>query len=185
MRDAVMRTWPDPDRRVRGGVQVADRGGPRCDRAEGGHPAHWHRPVAAQEAAVIDEDIPVTVRTTKGVDVISRDEHPRADTSVESLAKLKPTMRLSDPEATVTAGNASGQNDAAAMCIVTTAERADELGLRPLVRLVSRAVPGVPPPSWASAPCHPRRPRWPGWGSTWLIWTSSNSTRRSPRRPSR
>jgi acetyl-CoA C-acetyltransferase len=77
--------------------------------------------------------------------VVDTDEHPRADTSVESLRTLKPILVKHDPEATVTAGNASGQNDAASMCIVATAEKAAELGLRPLVRLVSWGVAGVPP----------------------------------------
>jgi acetyl-CoA C-acetyltransferase len=77
--------------------------------------------------------------------VIDTDEHPRADTSVESLAKLKPILLEQDPEATVTAGNASGQNDAASMCLVTTAEKAEELGLAPLVRLVSWGLAGVAP----------------------------------------
>ncbi len=62
--------------------------------------------------------------------MIDTDEHPRADTSLESLAKLKPVLGKSDPEATVTAGNSSGQNDAASMCLVTTPEKAAELGLR-------------------------------------------------------
>ena len=66
-----------------------------------------------------------------GDDVIDTDEHPRADTSVESLSKLKPMLGKQDPEATVTAGNSSGQNDAASMCIVTTPEKAADLGLRP------------------------------------------------------
>ncbi|MGY2084135.1 acetyl-CoA C-acetyltransferase [Blastococcus sp. SYSU DS0539] len=104
------------------------------------------RAVAAQESGVFDEEIiPVTVTGRKGAEIISRDEHPRPGTSMESLAKLRPILGSSDPEATVTAGNASGQNDAAAMCIVTTPERAEELGLRPLVRLVSWAVAGVAP----------------------------------------
>lgn len=64
---------------------------------------------------------------------------------MEALATLKPILRDEDPEATVTAGNASGQNDAAAMCVVTTPARAAELGLTPLVRLVSWAVAGVDP----------------------------------------
>jgi acetyl-CoA C-acetyltransferase len=61
------------------------------------------------------------------------------------LNKLKPVLLADDPEATVTAGNSSGQNDAAAMCIVTTPEKADELGLTPLVRLVSWGLAGVAP----------------------------------------
>jgi acetyl-CoA C-acetyltransferase len=104
------------------------------------------RAVAAQKDGILaDEIIPVAVRTRHGEDVIDVDEHPRADTSVESLSKLKPVLLASDSEATVTAGNASGQNDAAAMCLVTTPEKAEELGLTPLVRLVSWGLAGVAP----------------------------------------
>lgn len=104
------------------------------------------RAVAAQVSGVFAEEIvPVSVTTKSGEALIELDEHPRADTTLESLARLKPILREMDPEATVTAGNASGQNDAAAMCIVTTAEVAERLGLRPLVRLVSWAVGGVDP----------------------------------------
>lgn len=102
--------------------------------------------VAAQSSGVLAEEIiPVTVSSRKGSEVIDTDEHPRADTSVEALSKLRPVLGKSDPEATVTAGNSSGQNDAASMCIVTTPERAAELGLKPLVRLVSWGVAGVAP----------------------------------------
>ncbi|MCV7230555.1 acetyl-CoA C-acetyltransferase [Mycolicibacterium komossense] len=104
------------------------------------------RAVAAQKDGILAQEIiPVTVRSRSGDDVISLDEHPRADTTVESLGKLKPVLGKGDPEATVTAGNASGQNDAASMCIVTTAEKAAELGLTPLVKLVSWGVAGVAP----------------------------------------
>jgi acetyl-CoA C-acetyltransferase len=108
--------------------------------------ASHQRAVAAQKDGILAEEIiPVTVRSRHGEDLIDTDEHPRADTSVESLAKLKPVLVKEDPEATVTAGNASGQNDAASMCIVTTPEKAAELGLTPLVRLVSWGVAGVAP----------------------------------------
>ncbi|MBN9742706.1 acetyl-CoA C-acyltransferase [Amycolatopsis sp. A1MSW2902] len=104
------------------------------------------RAVAAQQSGVFaDEIVPVVVPDRKGDITVDTDEHPRADTSVESLAKLRPVLSKQDPEATVTAGNASGQNDAAAMCVVTHPERAAQLGLRPLVRLVSWAVAGVEP----------------------------------------
>ena len=104
------------------------------------------RAIAAQRSGVFAEEIvPVTVRTRKGEDVIDTDEHPRADASLETLAGLRPVLRGRDPEATVTAGNASGQNDAAAMCVVTHPDRAEVLGLRPLVRVVSWAVSGVAP----------------------------------------
>jgi acetyl-CoA C-acetyltransferase len=104
------------------------------------------RAVAAQKDGILAEEIiPVAVPTRQGEELIDTDEHPRADTSVESLAKLKPVLVKDDPEATVTAGNASGQNDAASMCVVTTPDRAAELGLTPLVRLVSWGSAGVAP----------------------------------------
>lgn len=104
------------------------------------------RAVAAQKDGVLAEEIvPVAVPTRSGEEVIDTDEHPRADTSVESLGKLKHVLLKDDPGATVTAGNSSGQNDAASMCVVTTPERADAYGLKPLVRLVSWGVAGVAP----------------------------------------
>ncbi|WP_179473077.1 acetyl-CoA C-acetyltransferase [Mycolicibacterium vinylchloridicum] len=108
--------------------------------------ASHQRAVAAQKDGILAEEIvPVTVTSRRGDDVIDTDEHPRADTTVESLSKLKPVLLKEDPDATVTAGNSSGQNDAASMCIVTTPERAAELGLTPLVRLVSWGCAGVGP----------------------------------------
>jgi acetyl-CoA C-acetyltransferase len=104
------------------------------------------RAVAAQKDGILaDEIIAVRVGTRHGEDVVDTDEHPRADTSVESLSKLKPVLLADDPEATVTAGNASGQNDAASMCVVTTPEKAAEYGLTPLVRMVSWGLAGVAP----------------------------------------
>ncbi|MFZ0833791.1 MAG: acetyl-CoA C-acetyltransferase [Mycobacterium sp.] len=104
------------------------------------------RAVAAQKDGILAEEIvAVVVRTRQGEERIDTDEHPRADTSIESLSKLKPVLAAQDSEATVTAGNSSGQNDAASMCVVTTPEMADDLGLTPLVRLVSWAVAGVAP----------------------------------------
>jgi acetyl-CoA C-acetyltransferase len=104
------------------------------------------RAVAAQKDGILAEEIiPVAVRTRHGEELIDTDEHPRPDTSIETLSKLKPVLLEHDPEATVTAGNSSGQNDAASMCIVTTPQKADELGLTPLVRLVSWGSAGVAP----------------------------------------
>ncbi len=105
-----------------------------------------HRAAAAQaEGRFTDEIVPVTVPGRKGDTVVDRDEHIRPDSSIEVLARLRPIMGRSDPDATVTAGNASGQNDGAAICIVTSAAAATDLGLKPLVRLVSWAVAGVSP----------------------------------------
>ena len=104
------------------------------------------RAIAAQANGSFEEEIvPVAVKTRNGVMQVSIDEHPRADVSMESLAALKAVRLGADPEATVTAGNASGQNDGAAVCIVTTREKAEALGLRPFGRLVNWAVAGVEP----------------------------------------
>lgn len=100
---------------------------------------------AHEQGRFADEIVPIIVSGRKGNQIVDRDEHPRRDISLESLAELKAVRRHADPNATVTAGNASGQNDGAAACIVTTPERAKELGLRPLARLVSWAVAGVEP----------------------------------------
>ncbi|HJC30227.1 MAG TPA: acetyl-CoA C-acetyltransferase [Candidatus Dietzia intestinipullorum] len=112
------------------------------------------RAVAAGGSGVFAEEIvPVTVPQRKGDDVVvDTDEHPRADTTVEALSKLRPMMRRADAEATVTPGNASGQNDGAAMCVVTTTEKAAELGLTPMVRLASWAVAGVAPETMGIGP---------------------------------
>lgn len=100
--------------------------------------ASHQRAIAAQHSGVLAEEI-VAVQ---GLDT---DEHPRADTTIEALARLKPVLGKQDPDATVTAGNSSGQNDAASMCIVTTEEKAAEFGLTPLVRMVSWGLAGVEP----------------------------------------
>ena len=104
------------------------------------------RAVAAQKSGVFAEEIvPVAVRRGREDLVVDTDEHPRADTTFEALAALRPVLGRQDPDATVTAGNSSGQNDGAAVCVVTHPDLAKELGLRPLGRLVSWAVAGVEP----------------------------------------
>jgi len=112
-----------------------------------------HRAVAAQRSGAFAEEIvPVEVRTRKGTVLIESDEHPRPDTSIEALSALAAVLGKSDPEATVTAGNSSGQNDGAALCVVTHPGNAERLGLRPLARLVSWAVAGVPPRTMGIGP---------------------------------
>ena len=111
------------------------------------------RAVAAQEAGSFDDEIvPVTVASKGGDAIVDRDEHPRADTTLEALGKLRAVMANADPRATVTAGNASGQNDAAAACLVTTPQKAAEIGVRPLGRLISWSVAGVPPKTMGIGP---------------------------------
>lgn len=111
------------------------------------------RAAAAQRSGQFAEEIvPVTVSSRQGEATVSDDEHTRPDTTLERLAALPPIMGSADDQATVTAGNASGQNDGAAMCVVTHPERAAELGLEPMARLVSWAVAGVPPKTMGIGP---------------------------------
>ena len=107
--------------------------------------SHRRAVAAINDGRFAEEIVPVRVKTRKGEEVIARDEHPRAETTLETLGKLRPVMLGSDDDATVTAGNASGQNDGAAVCIVAERATAERLGLRPLVRLVSWAAAGVEP----------------------------------------
>jgi acetyl-CoA C-acetyltransferase len=107
--------------------------------------SHTRAVKAHEDGRFADEIVPVEVKGRKGTVVVERDEHPRPDVDRTALSELRALRSGTDPESTVTAGNASGQNDGAAVCIVTTPERAAELGLRPLARLVSWAVAGVEP----------------------------------------
>ena len=99
--------------------------------------------VAASEAGKFQEQIvPVPVAQRRGEPlVVDQDEGPRKDTSLEQLSKLRPVSS----EGTVTAGNASSQNDAAAVCLVVAAEKLDELGLEPMALLRGWATVGVHP----------------------------------------
>ena len=104
------------------------------------------RAITSQAKGVFDAEIvPVVLHGRKGDTVIDTDEHPRPDTTLESLTALQPIMVGRDAESTVTAGNSSGQNDGASVCVVTHPNLASELGLRPLARLRSWAVSGVAP----------------------------------------
>ena len=101
------------------------------------------RAVAATESGWFKEEIlPVEIKTRKGIVAFDKDEHPRADTTLESLARLKPVFKK---EGTVTAGNASGLNDAGACIVMMAADKADSLGLKPVARVVSSAPGSVEP----------------------------------------
>jgi acetyl-CoA acyltransferase len=105
---------------------------------------HSHRKaVAAQDAGrFADELVPVTVKGRKGDTVVDADEGPRRDTSMEALGKLRPAFTK---DGTVTAGNSSPLNDGASAVLVVSAEYAKAHGLKPLARIRSVAVAGVPP----------------------------------------
>jgi 3-oxoadipyl-CoA thiolase len=101
------------------------------------------RAVRAQGSGFFDREIaPVTVAGRKGDTVVDRDEHPRADTTLESLAKLRTPFR--NP-GTVTAGNASGVNDGAGALLIASEEGARRHGLTPRARIVAMATAGVAP----------------------------------------
>lgn len=102
------------------------------------------RAIAAIDAGIFAEEIiPVPIPQKKGEPLlVTTDERPRRDTSLESLARLRPAFRK---DGSVTAGNSSGLNDGAAAVLVMSAERAAALGLKPLARVVSAASAGVPP----------------------------------------
>jgi 3-oxoadipyl-CoA thiolase len=109
------------------------------------------RAIAAMEAGRFDAElVSVPVPQRKGDPVlVTKDERPRKDTSLESLAKLKPAFRK---DGTVTAGNSSGLNDGAAALLLTSAEKAKALGKKPMVRVVASAAAGVPPRTMGIGP---------------------------------
>lgn len=111
------------------------------------------RAVAAQRKGLFAQEIvPVTIPQKRGEPIIIRDdEHPRADTTLEKLAQLKPAFSK-DQEGSVTAGNSSGINDGAAALVLVSASRARELGLRPRARIVASAVAGVDPAVMGEGP---------------------------------
>jgi len=114
------------------------------------------RAVAAIESGKFAEEIvPVPVPQRKGEPIlISRDEHPRPDTSMEILGKLSPAFRKGG---TVTAGNSSGINDGAAARLLMSARKARELGLKPLARVVAGAAAGVEPRVMGLGPIYSTR----------------------------
>jgi acetyl-CoA C-acetyltransferase len=125
---------------------------PRAEQDELALRSHQRAVAASRDGTFAEEIVPVTVTTRKDQRTIADDEHPRDDTTLEKLAALRPIMARTDPDATVTAGNASGQNDGAAICIVTHPDKAAELGLQPFARLVSWAVAGVAPETMGIGP---------------------------------
>ena len=124
---------------------VAERWGVSRERQDAFALESQQRAVAAIDAGRFDDQIvPVEVTGRKGeVTVIARDEHPRADTNAEALARLRPAFRREG--GSVTAGNSSGINDGASAVLVVEADRARALGLRPMARIVATAIAGVDP----------------------------------------
>jgi len=112
--------------------------------------SHQRAIAAIDSGKFAEEIVPVVLPQKKGDQkVVDTDERPRRDTSLESLAKLKPSFRLGG---TVTAGNSSGLNDGAAALLVMSEEKAQALGLKPLARILSSAAAGVPPRTMGLGP---------------------------------
>jgi 3-oxoadipyl-CoA thiolase len=124
---------------------VAERWGVSRERQDAFALDSQCRAVAAIEAGrFADQIVPISVPQRKGEPlVVDRDEHPRADSSIEALTRLKPAFKTDG--GTVTAGNSSGINDGASAVLLVEAERARALGLRPMARVVSTAIAGVDP----------------------------------------
>lgn len=98
-----------------------------------------------------DEIVPVVIKTRKGEVIFEQDEHPRFGTTIETLAKLRPAFKK---DGTVTAGNASGINDGAAAIVVMSAEKAEELGIKPLAKIKSYGSKGLDPQIMGYGPFH-------------------------------
>jgi acetyl-CoA C-acetyltransferase len=112
--------------------------------------ASQNKAEAARKAGKFkDEIVPVTIKTRKGDVVVDQDEYIREGANLEGVAKLRPAF---DKEGTVTAGNASGINDGAAVVVLMTAEEAKKRGLKPLARIASWAQAGVDPAIMGSGP---------------------------------
>ncbi len=111
--------------------------------------SHRRATTAIAEGRFREQIVPVTVKEGRAEKVIDTDEHPRADTTFESLTKLRPAFQT---DGMVTPGNASGINDGAAAVVVMSAAKAKELGIEPRLRLAGRAEAGVDPALMGSGP---------------------------------
>jgi acetyl-CoA C-acetyltransferase len=112
--------------------------------------SHKKASAAARAGKFKDEIVPIEIPQKKGASILfDADETVREDTSMEALAKLKPAFKK---EGSVTAGNAPGVNDGASAVVVTTLERARQLGVEPMARVVAQASSGVEPQLVMMAP---------------------------------
>ncbi|MDI6600399.1 MAG: thiolase family protein [Thermoanaerobacteraceae bacterium] len=113
--------------------------------------SHRRAAKAIREGKFKEEIVPVEIKTKKGISIIDTDEHPREDTTMESLSKLKPAFKEGG---TVTAGNASGINDGAAAVVLMAESRAREMGMKPLARVLSSTSYGVAPEFMGIGPAY-------------------------------
>jgi acetyl-CoA C-acetyltransferase len=146
MTDPVTGALTDPFHEVLMGItaeNLAERDSISRERQDAFAVESHRRAAAAREAGVFtDQIVPVPVRVKREMVDFVRDEHIRQDATAESMARLKPVFK---PDGTVTAGNASGMNDAAAAVVLLSRERASELGIAPRARILAYASCGVDP----------------------------------------
>jgi acetyl-CoA C-acetyltransferase len=151
--DAVVGCLTDPFNEIHMGVtaeNLAESHGISRDAQDEFALESHRRALAATEAGLFDEEIvPIEVKARKGTDEFKVDEHVRRDATLETFSKLRPAF---DKHGTVTAGNASGVNDAAAAVVVMSADRAQELGAPVRARILSYAVCGVEPKTMGIGP---------------------------------
>ena len=144
--------------------------------------AESHRRAAAAIAAGhFKSQMPIVQQTKKGEVILHTDEHVKANTTMETLAKMKPAFKK---DGSVTAGNASGINDGAAFLVLADADAAKAAGSKPLARLVSYAVAGVPNEIMGEGPIPATTAALKKPASSSTSSTSSNRTKPSARRRS-
>ncbi|SDW39615.1 acetyl-CoA C-acetyltransferase [Marininema mesophilum] len=102
--------------------------------------SHQRAAAAIEAGRLADEIVPVTVKSRKGETIIDTDEAPRKDTTLEKLIGLKPVFKK---DGTVTAGNAPGVNDGACAMVLSSAQKAEELGVKPMAKLLGHAAVGM------------------------------------------
>src|SRR5512142_1633534 len=124
--------------------------------------SHRKAIAAIKECRFKSQIVPVELKSKKGTVIFEKDESPREDTTAETLRALKPAFKK---DGTVTAGNAPGVNDGGAAVVVTSAKKAQELGAKPMVRIVAQATSGVDPKWVMMAPVGAVRKIWEktGW----------------------
>ena len=105
-------------------------------------PSRWSRTAALEAGRFKDQIVPVELKTRKGVEMFTNDEHVRRNAKIEDMQKLRPAFKK---DGTVTAGNASGLNDAGAAVVMCSADYAKKQNLKPMARLVAYAHAGVEP----------------------------------------
>ncbi|WP_424193584.1 acetyl-CoA C-acyltransferase family protein [Ampullimonas aquatilis] len=154
MTDMMIGALSDPFGKIHMGVtaeNVAEQYGITREQQDAFALVSQQRAVAAIKAGHFDSQIvPVELKSRKGTTLFDTDEYPKAETTMESLGKLKPAFKKEG--GTVTAGNASGLNDGAAACVLMNAELAAKEGIPALARLVSYAVTGVDPSLMGTGP---------------------------------